>query len=56
MKNHTGDDASNIKGLFKCSKQGCTGTIHMKGNYKDKFPPCGKCREGVDFILVDLKG
>lgn len=53
MRHHTGDDASHVKGVFKC--QFCDNTIRMKGNYGDHFPPCPYCKEGVDFEPVLLK-
>lgn len=47
----TGDDVSDVKGLFKCNC--CTeGYIRMNGNFKDKFPPCPYSRLSATYTLV----
>lgn len=47
----TGEDASNIKGLFKCN---CcnNGYIRMNGNFKDRFPPCPYSKLSATYTLV----
>lgn len=54
MRYHTGDQADHVKGLFQCQNQECKETIRMKGNYQDHFPPCPYCKDGVDYVQVNL--
>lgn len=51
-KFHTAMDASDKKGKYKCPK--CSEVINMWGNYKDRFPPCPKCKSGIDWIKLKV--
>ncbi len=49
---YTGSDASQLKGNFQCCS--CNRIITMKGNYKDRLPPCPYEKKGTYYTKTQL--